>query len=408
MTPIASPSLISPLTASASSLNTGQSEAVRQLDIWLNSGQKWFLLESLPGYGKSWVIKYWLNKNSRIKPDVILTAPTHQALEELAQDIPSVSAMTIHALLGYRPQATETENQILVRAGSGNSPKKIDYKIVIIDEGFYVPKVLIDTIVANYPDVRFIFLGDREQLSAVNEGQSALIDLIEFITFKCKLTENMRTNCPKQKAYVQDVISSGWDADFSPVVTTRGKIVRQIDQLIESGNRDFVFIGYRHVTVDYWARVIREMIYNKEPGEFYSTGEIVRLSGVVDQDNNEVIRNNEIVTIQGVCPKPNPEFIIVERGNGVSELLELDFKGEIPEAKKAALAGRDSKLWAYYYKLLRKYPKISSREAITAHSAQGMTREHVFIDFSDLRLEGSKSLLLVAVSRSKNLVRGIW
>jgi ATP-dependent exoDNAse (exonuclease V) alpha subunit len=408
MSPTASPSLILPLTASASGLNAGQAEAVRQLDIWLESQHKWFLLEALPGRGKSFVIKYWLNKNSRIKPDVIITAPTHQALEELAQDIPGISAMTIHALLGYRPQSTETEKQILVRAGSGTSPKKIDYKIVIVEEGFYVPKVLINTIVANYPDVRFIFLGDREQLSPVNEGQSALISLLEFITFQCKLTEDMRTTCPKQKSFVQDVIDNGWDADFTPATTTRGKIVRQIDQLIETGNRDFVFIGYRHVVVDYWARQIREMLYNKEPGEFYSAGEVVRLSGVVDNDNNEVIRNNEIVTIQAVCPKSNPEFIVVERGNGDSELLELDFNGEIPEAKKVALANRDHKLWAYYYKLLRKYPKISSREAITCHSAQGMTREHVFIDFSDLKREGSKSLLLVGVSRSKNLVRGIW
>lgn len=408
MSPTASPNLILPLTASASGLNAGQAEAVRQLDIWLESGHKWFLLEALAGYGKSFVVKYWLNKNSHIKPDVILTAPTHQALEELAQDIPGVSAQTIHSLLGYRPQATETEDQILVRAGSGTSPKNIDYKIVIIDEAFYVPKVLINTIVANYPDVRFVFLGDREQLSAVKEGQSALIDLIQFITFKCKLTENMRTKCPKQKAFVQDVIDKGWDADFSPAITTRGKVIRQIDQLIESGSRDFVFIGYRHVVVDYWAQQIRQMLYNKEPGEFYSAGEIVRLSGVVDNDNNEVIRNNEIVTIQAVCLKPNPEFIIVERGNGDSELLELDFKGEISEAKKAALANRDHKLWTYYYKLLRKYPKISSRESITAHSSQGCTRENVFIDISDLKREGSKSLLLVAVSRSRNLIRGFW
>jgi ATP-dependent exoDNAse (exonuclease V) alpha subunit len=408
MTPIASPSLILPLTVSASGLNAGQAEAVRQLDIWLEGNHKWFLLEALPGRGKSFVIKYWLNKNSRIKPDVIITAPTHQALEELAQDIPGISAMTIHALLGYRPQSTETENQILVRAGSGTSPKKIDYKIVIVEEGFYVPKVLINTIVANYPDVRFIFLGDREQLSPVNEGQSALINLLEFITFQCKLTEDMRTTCPKQKSFVQDIIDNGWDADFTSAITTRGKIVRQIDQLIESGSRDFVFIAYRHITVDYWARQIREMLYDKQPGEFYSAGEIVRLSGVVDNDNNEVIRNNEIVTIQAVCPKPNPEFIIVERGSGDLELLELDFDGKIPEAKKVALANRDHKLWAYYYKLLRKYPKISSREAITAHSSQGMTRNNVYIDFSDLKREGSKSLLLVGVSRSKELVKGIW
>lgn len=353
----------------------------------------------------SHTIKYWLNKNKHLKKDTVLTAPTHQALEQLAKDIPGVSAMTIHALLGYRPSATESEKQILVKARGGGD-KKIDYRYVIIDEAFYVPKVLINAIDKVYQNTRFIVLGDRKQLQAVNENQSALIDLLPSIRYKTTLTQNMRSNCEFQKQLVLDVGEKGWDYDFTPNLITRAQVIKQMCHLIDQNQLDFLFIGYRHVVVDQWAETIRELIYERGKEEFYQPGEVVRLSGVVDKDNFEVIRNNEIVTIVETCKKENPEFIIVERNGGETVLLDLDYNGDIEQAKIEALKGKDSKLWAYFHRLVRTYPKISSKWAITAHSSQGSTVDNAFLDFKDLKREGSNELLLVAVSRSKNLIKG--
>lgn len=313
--------------------------------------------------------------------------------------------MTIHALLGYRPSATESEKQILVKARGGGD-KRIDYKYVIIDEAFYVPKVLIKAIDEVYHDVRFIVLGDRKQLQAVNENYSALIDLLPFIKYQTTLTQNMRSNCEFQKQLVLDVGEKGWDYDFTPNLITRSQVIKQMCYLIDQNQLDFLFIGYRHVVVDQWAEIIRELIYERGKEEFYQAGEVVRLSGVVDKDNFEVIRNNEVVTIVGTCNKKNPEFIIVERDGGETVLLDLDYNGEIEQAKIAALKAKDYKLWTYYHRLVRTYPKISSRWAITAHSSQGSTVDRVFLDFKDLKREGSNELLLVAVSRSRELIRG--
>ena len=353
----------------------------------------------------SHTVKYWLNKNKHLKKDTVLTAPTHQALEQLAKDIPGVSAMTIHALLGYRPSATESEKQILVKARGGND-KRIDYRYVIIDEAFYVPKVLIKAIDEVYHDVRFIVLGDRKQLQAVSESQSALIDLLPFIKYKATLTQNMRSNCEFQKQLVLDVGEKGWNYDFTPNLITRAQVIKQMCHLIDQNQLDFLFIGYRHVVVDRWAETIRELIYDRGKEEFYQPGEVVRLSGVVDKDNLEVIRNNEVVKIVGACNKEKPEFIIVERDGGETVLLDLDYNGEIEQAKIEALKAKDSKLWTYYHRLVRTYPKISSAWAITAHSSQGCTVNNAWIDFKDLKREGSNELLLVAVSRSRELIKG--
>jgi ATP-dependent exoDNAse (exonuclease V) alpha subunit len=394
-----------PITAAENQLNPGQQAAVNLLDTWEKTNEKWFLLEAAAGFGKSFVVKYWLNKNKHLKKNTVLTAPTHQALEQLAKDIPGVSAITIHSLLGYRPSATETEKQILVKARGGGD-KRIDYRYVIIDEAFYVPKVLIKAIDEVYQNTRFIVLGDRKQLQAVNESQSALIDILPFIKYKATLTQNMRSNCELQKQLVLNVGEQGWNYDFTPNLITRAQVIKQMCDLIDQNQLDFLFIGYRHVVVDQWAETIRELIYDRGKEEFYQPGEVVRLSGVVDKDNFEVIRNNEVVKIVGTCSKDNPEFIIVERDGGETVLLDLDYNDEIGQAKIAASKAKDYKLWTYYHRLVRTYPKISSKWAITAHSSQGCTVDRAYIDFRDLKREGSNELLLVAVSRSRELVKG--
>jgi exodeoxyribonuclease-5 len=383
-------------------LNQGQREAVNLLNQWVDTREQFFVLEASAGYGKSFVVKTWLNSRPDLKRSVILCAPTHQALEQLVKDIPGTDAATIHSLLGYRPSATETEKQILVRAGNPNSPKIIGHRYVILDEAFYTPKILLNAITESYSSTRFIFLGDRKQLPPVGEPVSALIELLTHIKYKCSLTQNMRTNCELQKQLVVDVGEQGWNYDFSHLKTSRGKAIREMLRLIEDGDNDFLFIAYHHRVVNEWAKIIRELVYDLQPSDPYQAGEIVRLSGVIDSDKCEIIRNNEVVEIVRACPES--KWIVVRRSTGEETFLDLDWEDEIGQAKIAALKSRDRKDWTKYHTLCRSYPTISSRWAITAHSSQGCTTGKAFIDLTDLKIEGSKELLLVAVSRSQRLI----
>jgi hypothetical protein len=354
-------------------------------------------------------VKYWLNKNKHLKPLTIVTAPTHFALEQIIKDIPGVSGSTVASLLGFRPSPTETEEQILVNAKRKDYIKPINFKLIIVDEAFYVPQVLIKQISDNYSDKRFLFLGDRKQLASVGERQSALIPLLPNLgRFQIKLTENMRTNCEKQKQLVLDVKEQGWSYDFGHVLVSKSRCHRLISGLIEEGDLNFSVVAYRNKVVDFWAKEIREMIYGYSPDTIIQPGEVIRLSAIVDDEMMELIRNNEKVTVVSVDQdnQDNPRWITVKRETEEIVYLDLDYQNLIEEAYNTALKASEDKrnIWNRYHMLRRQYPVIKSVWAITGHGSQGSTFDWVFVDLTDLKRAGDEKLLLVAVSRSKNLV----
>ena len=394
-------------------LNKDQLETIDKLNKWLASGDKFFLLEASAGNGKSFTIKTWLNSFSSLKTKTIITAPTHEALEEIIKDIPGVSGCTVCSLLGYRPSATDTEAQVLVRSNAGKKVKKIDYHIVIIDEAFYVPAVLLNVIRENYNNHRFILLGDRTQLKSIGESESALIDLIPSIRYKSTLSINMRSTCEKQKQLVKDVAVQGWDYDFSKATVSKARVLCGIEDKVAKGDLDFLVIAYRNVIVDFWAKEIRQIIYGHSTDTPNQVGEEIRLTAVSNGKEGQTIRNNEVVLVSGVDVDypDNPRFIKVIRNlgygfdNGLEEELELDYTGEIAKAYSLAKDEQSPSLWANYHRLNMKYPRVKSKWAITAHSSQGKTSNQVYLDLTDLKREGSKELLLVAVSRSKERVK---
>jgi hypothetical protein len=390
-------------------LNKGQQAAVEKLDDWWAAGDKCCLLEADAGFGKSWTVKYWLNKNKHLKPLTVVSAPTHYALEQIIKDIPGVSGSTVASLLGFRPSPTETENQVLVNIKYKDYVKPINFKLIIIDEAFYVPQVLINQIVDNYGDKRFLFLGDRKQLASVGESQSALIPLLPKLgRFQIKLTENMRTSCEIQKQLVLDVKEQGWSYDFGHVLVSKSRCHRLISNLIEEGNLDFSVIAYRNKVVDFWAREIREMIYGYSSDTIIQPGETIRLSAVVNDEMEELIRNNERVKVVSVDQdnQDNPRWITVRRETEELVYLDLDYQNLIEEAYNRALTASEDKrsMWGRYHMLRRQYPIIKSVWAITGHGSQGSTFDWVFVDLADVKKAGDDKLLLVAVSRSKNLV----
>lgn len=158
-----------------------------------------FILSGVSGAGKSFVLKEFI---STIPPgDIVLTAPTTEAVESLAEDLPQYSAMTIHNLLGYRPTETNDEKQILVRAGARKNkagewidppPKIVNYKYVVLEEGYYCPGIMIDSIFDNYRHIKWIFLGDYKQLPPVDEYESRLLQYEDRVDFKHDLPDDMR------------------------------------------------------------------------------------------------------------------------------------------------------------------------------------------------------------------------
>lgn len=352
----------------------------------------------------TYVVQQFLKLNPRLS--TIVTAPTGEALNVIAEDLTGFPASTIHKLLGFRPTATETERQILIRQGESKeySPpaKSLHYKLVIVEEAFYVPGIIMRNIITQYPHIKWLFLGDASQLPPVEESKSHLTEMKTHILHKHSLVQNMRTNCPIQKSLCEDVRDNYWGVDFSKYTTSKMKAISQMCQMIKDGQNP-LFLAYHHRVVDQIGQIIREEVYDKLSSEPYGAGEVVRLKKVWDNEGMEIIRNNEKCTVLSNDRKT----VVLKRTSGEVVYLDWDTDNLVEKAKTDALAAIESKekwkCWSRYHKLNGMFPVLSSPISLTAHSSQGQTCDTVFLDLQDLKKCQTKELIYVAVSRSRSL-----
>ncbi|MGE8206141.1 SF1B family DNA helicase RecD2 [Heyndrickxia sp. NPDC080065] len=140
------------------------------------------LLTGGPGTGKTTVIKgivelYAELNGCSLEPKdynkenpfpIILTAPTGRAAKRMSEST-GLPAMTIHRLLGMTGQEELDLNE----------DKKIDGKLVIVDEVSMVDTWLAYQLLKALPDhIQVIFVGDEDQLPSVGPGQ-VLKDLLK-------------------------------------------------------------------------------------------------------------------------------------------------------------------------------------------------------------------------------------
>ena len=342
--------------------------------------------------------------------EVVLTAPTTEALENIAEDLPQYSAMTIHKLLGYRPTETHDEKQILVRAGAKKNksgdwidppPKIVTYKWVILDEAYYNPGIMMDAIFNSYRHIKWLFVGDFKQLSPVEETESRLLQYEDRVDFKHDLPDDMRSSCPIQKNLVALTRQRGMRTDFSQHLLTKPQAMRKLISAYDGNPEEFSFLAlaYEHWMVDKVAADVRDVIYDYAPGTPPQPGEIIRTTGVVDSDGNEVVRTNERVKVIHWTP----EMILVKRKNGEEVALDLDCTGELEILYNLAKLSRLPADWRTYHNRVRQYVQIKSAFATTVHSSQGRTEFNTLIIIDNVLKCRSDNLVYVGVGRSRNV-----
>jgi energy-coupling factor transporter ATP-binding protein EcfA2 len=388
--------------------NEGQRDAISKMEAWLKTNEPFFILSGISGSGKTSTLKHVISKIDSDK--IVLTAPNTEALEAIAGDLPQYSAMTIHKLLGFRPTETSDEKQILVRAGAKKNkegkwsdppPKAVNYLYVVLDEAYYCPGGIIDSIFNNYRHIKWIFLGDYKQLPPVEESESRLLQYESRVDYKSDLQEDMRSTCLKQKALVGLTRQKGLRTDFSPYVIPKSKALRNLMSVYD-GNPDkfsFVALAYEHVVVDKVAADVRDIIYNYSHDTPPQPGEIVRVTGTVDEDGNELVRTNERVKVIHY----EEDMVLVKRKNGEEVALFIDNAGELDSLFQQAKISRLPSDWRTYYHRARQYVQIKSAFAMTIHSAQGRTEENSLIILDNMLKCRSDNLTYVAVGRSRNV-----
>lgn len=384
------------------SLSCSQNKALNLLKVWFEaSNQPFFVLKGAAGTGKTFVVKHLIDVIKTSKPGVrvLLATPTYESLNNISEDIPNVPAQVIHSTLGFRPKETETERQFLSKAGDVNNHKKLSYDLVIFDEAYYCPSIIMEYIFSRHNKIKWLFLGDPNQLPPIEEKESRLISLEQQIHFTFTLKENMRAKCQEQEKLMEEVRWSGWDSNLSKLKSSKGKILRDITGRIENNQLDFIFLAYHHKVVDKMAATITDLIYGRDQSQPPKPGELIRVTGTIDTSDELLVRNNERVTVE----EWRSDTIIVKRSSGEYVYLPLDDDNTVDKLKSIAVNSCNPKDWAKYHKAKRSFVEISSPWAITVHSSQGRTVDQGYIDLDNLRLCPTKEMLYVAISRSRHL-----
>lgn len=132
-----------------------------------------------PGTGKTTTVARVLALLKRPGLRVALAAPTGKAAARLQESVreqagglglPELSAMTLHRLLGWRP-----DSKTRFRHDATN---RLPYDVVVVDETSMVSLTMMARLLeALRPDARLVLVGDPDQLTSVDAG-AVLADLV--------------------------------------------------------------------------------------------------------------------------------------------------------------------------------------------------------------------------------------
>lgn len=159
-------------------LNPGQQKALTDLASFVNDDTKNVItLSGSAGTGKTSIVKIliaYLNKKYFGTAKVVLAAPTHKAKGVLNMLTGYNNAVTLHSLLGLRPNLEISNfdardlqfySDMLADLFPGKNVYVIDESSMIND---HLYQLIIDRL-STHPDNKVIFIGDVKQLSPVKQ-----------------------------------------------------------------------------------------------------------------------------------------------------------------------------------------------------------------------------------------------
>lgn len=194
-------------------LNHKQKKCLKLVDKFLSqTDHKIFYLLGYAGTGKTMLMGQIIHDliNKKLFDQIIICAPTHQALNVIESYIKSnfnsgeksknsikLSFLTIHKLLEFKPMILTENGSIIFRnVKESKFMKKIDDKLIIIDECSMISQDMVSELekYKNLYPVKIIFMGDKMQLPPVGESISKIFSMIDKnYSFYIVLDEIMRT-----------------------------------------------------------------------------------------------------------------------------------------------------------------------------------------------------------------------
>lgn len=434
-------------------LNNQQKTCLQNVLNFLNSQEKFYLVNGEAGSGKTYLIEQIIN-NLPEDVSVIVTAPTNKACQVLEGRLTGVTIQTIHKTLGLTMQQVE-EKQILIRNPLSFSQLE-EYDFCVIDEGSMISKDLMDIIVGKVNSIlaentKILVLADEAQIQPVGEKRSPVFS----IKNRSDLTEIVRQKqdsplmpiiqaarglaLGSQRIKFNEFLINNFQNNEGVLVYPYEKWMEQIVRSFSSENyqsdptNHSKIIAWRNVVSDKLALKVRSLINKStqvyEPGDLIYTKDAVKhpydpdVIVIQNCTEMEIINsepfdyeiNNQTIKAWNlkVCNLDNPQtmnyinvvdpeyLVIFHRMMG--ELIQ-----EAKTWQRENRNGDSSKMWREFYRHKFNFAEVSHIHSITVRRSQGSEWENCFVWLPDLLAAKDWSHVYTAFSRTrKRLIIGV-
>lgn len=408
-------------------LNDSQQVALAKLSSWWGSPEQVVILNAPGGYGKTYLVNYFLKK---VNAEALLLAPTHEALAQLRESIDiETTSMTVHASLGIRP--TMQEGTVEFKEGI---PHQIwgDVNLIIVDESSMLSQSMLDRIIGMGKKV--LFLGHDAQLPPIAETVSVLRKVESPIfTYtnvpKLTLTIPMRNGgelhkylvklealvkCPKQGIRLPSEFEVKKEEIERYIRSTEGK-----DAFMQGYSN---IIAWTNSQVSLSNAKVRQELFGEDARNKYVVGDKViltkpvnipdgthngRLSQVLKRINAGVsLHTNTPGTVVGINPTTctidglsvSGLKLRIETALGTYDIVELEayslekLSTMLEHRAWGFTVAKDRhKAYKDRHDVLSSFGSIQHSYAVTAHRAQGRTIENVIVMLNDILKNPNRS-----------------
>lgn len=398
------------------SLSSCQIAATKAFMEFMESDEKYFLLYSGPGCGKTYLSEHLVRMVGDRYPKrrVICTATTNKAAAVLSESL-GRATMTIHKLLSLIVRNDfKTGKQFL---SQNNKAEIIHNSLILMDEGSMADSPLAAMLDKGTRNCKFLIIGDADQLSPVDEPVSPLFyrgytgyELLTvmrqakdsgIIPLSAQLRKTVRTGTFYPLEFNgKDIIH----ADGPTFQRLMDEEFRENHTTIDHAK----VICWRNATVNAYNSHIRSLYTDSVP---FEVGEFVVTNNPIQGDGETLFSTDQMVEITSA--KKGESYDVAGYWYGVDNQIEV-FVADNPIAVKNLLASLSVAAksgmgkWTDFFKCKESFADLRAVHACTSHKSQGSTYGTVFIDLNDIgacfEWQTVARMLYVAVTRAKHKV----
>ena len=355
---------------------------------------------------------------------VLIVAPTHIAVEELASKLPAetvcdVTFSTTASAVGRFLRMNKSTGKLENRFG----PKSMSYDLIIVDELSAVPSCDLHRILqSNSPTV---LMGDQEQLPAVLSKAPAVWNdsWQDYAEYNSKVFSYFTLEGQhRAKGVLFDTISKYRDK-IAPLTVSlkddhgairvlysvdnfRHDFVEQLTKAYDEGTlADFCYLAYRNETVAAIQKQLRSKVFKSD--NFVPT-EVLRVA------QHKFLRTGAQVTVLSASESHTivggqsirTSNLEVQSKNGQRDLVRAVHPSFVDEYHSLLEFYKTEQMWTQFFELEAKFSVLQNANAITCHKSQGRTIKYVWTDVNDIC--SRRKMLYVAHSRAARVLTAVW